>query len=83
MKEQPLVINTVVKLDFIDSLKCLFGRCIKITTTVNVLSDQPIEHYNAYSATMIESSSTYFVKQDKPRFGYISKSNEPAVNVIS
>lgn len=69
-------IITVIKLDMWDSLKCLFGRTIKVTTSV-VFPEHKGEFktYNAFSSTEIVKTSTHFVKQDKPNFGYISKAD--------
>lgn len=72
MKEQDLLITTFVKLDIVDRIKVLFGRCLKIETKVIVPQDQPIETYNAISKTSIVSSTGNFIKQDRPPFGYIN-----------
>jgi hypothetical protein len=68
--EQTLKVTTYIKLDLIDRIKILFGRCLKIETKVIVPQEQEISHYNAVSNTTIESSIGVFIKQDRPPFGY-------------
>ncbi len=70
MKEQELIVTTFIKLDIVDRLKVLFGRCIKIDTKVIVPQEQPIDNYNAVSTPSIISSTGNFLKQDRPPFGY-------------
>lgn len=70
IKEQKIHVTTYIKLDLVDAIKILFGRCLKIETTVIIPQEQEISHYNAVSNTKIESSIGVFVKQDRPPFGY-------------
>jgi hypothetical protein len=72
--EQRITVTTFVKLDFVDALKCLFGRCLKIETKIDVPQEQTIDRYNAHSITTVERTESHFVKQDKPTFGYVPKS---------
>jgi hypothetical protein len=68
--EQELIVETIVKLDLWDTLKCLFGRCIKITTKVIVPQEQVIDRFNHHAKTEIVSTTTYFTKSNKPSYGY-------------
>jgi hypothetical protein len=72
MNEQDLLVTTFIKLDMVDRLKVLFGRCLKIETKVIVPQEQKIETYNAISKTCIVSGTGNFIKQDRPPFGYVS-----------
>jgi len=75
MKEE-LIVTTHIKLDLVDSLKCLFGRAIKVVTKVSLPYEEEVKSYNAHSVTTIEPTSLNFVKQDRPRFGYMVKQNQ-------
>ena len=72
---QKIETTTFVKLDFTDSLKVLFGRCIKLKVTTFVPQEQPINTYNASCEITIVPTSANFIKQEKPRFGYVEKLN--------
>jgi hypothetical protein len=71
--QQKLEVTTIVKLDFVDSLKVLFGRALKIKTTFVVPQEEPIKGFNHYASTEIVPTTTYFTKQNKPHFGYSPK----------
>ncbi len=71
--EQKIEVQTIVKLDFVDSLKCLCGRTLKITTTCLIPQEQSIDRFNSYAKTEIVRTESYFIKQNKPNFGYSPK----------
>lgn len=71
--EQEITVTTFVKLDFVDSLKCLFGRAIKITTKSFIPQEQEIHRFNSVSDVEIVKTTTFFTKQSKPEFGYSLK----------
>ena len=71
-KKQDLFVTTYIKFDMWDRLKVLFGRAIKVDTKIIVPQEQPIENYNAVSTTTTVSSTGTFIKQDRPRFGYVA-----------
>jgi hypothetical protein len=68
--EQKIRTTTVIKLDLIDSLKCLFGRTIKVTTDIYIPQENEINSFNSYGSIEIVPTTSYFRKQDKPNFGY-------------
>ena len=70
---QSLQIHTIVKLDFVDRLKALFGRVIEVKMNVNVLADEEIKSYNASADVKMVKTSCHFVKQDRPNFGWSVK----------
>lgn len=71
--EQKLEVQTFIKLDFIDSIKILFGRTIQVSTTIIVPQEDEIPRINTYSKTEIVKTSTHFIKKDRPNFGYSPK----------
>jgi len=71
--EQKLVVYIFVKLDFVDILKCLFGRALKITTNINIPQEKEISHFNHSAKTEIVPTTEYFTKKNKPDFGYSPK----------
>lgn len=73
MGEQKLEVTTTIKFDKWDALKLLFGRCAKVTQTVWLAQKLEVHSYNASAKIEIEKTSTHFVKQDKPRYGYVAK----------
>lgn len=71
---QNLTVTTVIKLDTIDLIKCLFGRCIKVETTLSIPSYvSEIKSYDANSKTTIEKTSSHFIKQNLPNIGWEPK----------
>jgi len=71
--EQEVKVTTYVKLDFIDSLNILFGRSLKIETHILIPQEKSITHYNAWATTEVIKTSSHFIKQDKPKYGYTAK----------
>lgn len=76
MKEQKITVGTIIKLDFVDRLKLLFGRTLKVTTVCLIPQEQPIDKFNAASKTEIVATSKYFTRQSKPGYGYTPKTEQ-------
>lgn len=72
MEEQNITITTFVKLDIVDRIKVLFGRCLKIEIKVIVPQKEEITRFNVVSNTEIIKSTGIFIKQNRPPFGYVS-----------
>jgi hypothetical protein len=70
---QQIQTSTIIKLDLIDSIKVLLGRCIKVDIKTDIHQEQEIGHYNASANVSIEKTTTHFIKQDKPRFGWAER----------
>lgn len=66
--EQKITTTTEVHLDFIDRIKVLFGRIIKVN--VHIWLPTEVEHYNATSGIEIISKSKSKFAKDKPDYGY-------------
>lgn len=75
--EQQIITDTIVKLDFIDSLKLLFGRVLKVKTTICIPQENEIQRFNACASISIEKTTIHFVKQDKPNYGYSERVKTP------
>ncbi len=81
-KIEKLQVHTVIKLDLVDCLKCLFGRCIKVVTKTECLinEEQEITSQNSWSTVTIEPTTTHFIKQTKPNFGYTESKPSSKIN---
>ena len=66
--EQKLETVTEVHLDFIDRIKVLFGRKIKVKVDVWIPTE--VESYNGTSSVEIIKKSKSTFSKDKPDYGY-------------
>ena len=69
--EQRLETITEVHLDFIDRIKVLFGRIIKVKVVIWIPTE--VERYNGTSTIEIIGKSKSKFNKDKPDYGYESK----------
>lgn len=60
--------DTIIHLDFIDSLKILFGKRIKVLITIDTLEE--VSRANAHSNVEIIGTSDFKTLKDKPDFGF-------------
>jgi hypothetical protein len=70
---QKIKVTTFIKLDFVDLIKVLFGRTIKVETNIDIPQDLPIDAYNADTEVETVNTGAYFSKQDKRNFGWSKK----------
>ena len=70
MIEQKLNTSTEVHLDFIDRCKILFGRKIKVNTTLIILTEKEVENANGFSSVQIIKKSKSKFSTELKEFGY-------------
>jgi hypothetical protein len=70
-EENKLKTTTYIKLDFIDCIKLLFGRCIIVeVNSLLLIKDNSISGSNSFDKVSIEKTSSNFTKVNKLPFGW-------------